>query len=51
MIKIQEKILELRTELRTDYERIGNNLYLVMKEMDDFLDRIYKGFEGIEKEK
>ena len=44
--KLTEKITELRKELRSDYERIGNNYHLVMKEMDDFLERISKGLEG-----
>ena len=44
--KLTEKITELRKDLRSDYERIGNNYHLVMKEMDDFLERISKGLEG-----
>lgn len=48
--ELQKKILELRKELRGDYERIGNNYYLVMKEMDDFLERLNNGLEGTKKE-
>ena len=46
MTKIQEKIIELRKDLREEYERIGNNFYLVMKDMDDFLERLYVGIKG-----
>jgi hypothetical protein len=49
MKELQNKILELRKELRLDYERIGKNYHLVMKEMDEFLERLHKSFDGINK--
>jgi hypothetical protein len=46
-MKIQEKILELRKELREEYDRISKNLYNAMLETDQFLERLSKGFDGI----
>jgi len=42
----QIKILELRKELRKQYNDLGLKLYLIMLETDEFLERIYNGLNN-----
>lgn len=44
--QLQQKILELRAELRKDYEKIGQDLFDVMTEVDSFLEKLQVGLRG-----
>jgi hypothetical protein len=43
--ELQKKITELRTEIRTDYDKIGLMFYEIVKAMDEYLEYINNSLE------